>query len=416
MLLVAGRPGPSFPLDPSTDNVLGRSPAALVVLADRLASRAHAAVSFDAAQGRWTLRDLGSRNGTWLDGLQVATAALEGGAVIRVGTSEFLFHVQADPADVANAGGRIVRRGPPGRFEAAALRRTGTDDARWPMLVYQASIRMLAATSPHEIVATTLELVVEFSAASTCGWFRIGEQADLEPVCVVPPGSNLVLQLDEAGADAVACAGEAAWCGPAPDTRAGADTDFDVGCVPLLDGGRPHAVLAISAAGGVMRDAGPVVFFGAMLLLPAAGVPMLAFTIPAGEAYAPQLGLTGVLGLTLVILALNLALIYWLARFALRPVLLGLMKRYGYSVPRVTPENALTVILVVRLTGSPYAVQGYILGLAETPFRIYMIASWLCVLPWSAGAVVLGKGIMNGNFKLVGIGLAVLAVAVVAVQ
>lgn len=255
VLLVAGRPGPSFPLDPSTDNVLGRSPAALVVLADRLASRAHAAVSFDAAQGRWTLRDLGSRNGTWLDGLQVATAALEGGAVIRVGTSEFLFHVQADPADVANAGGRIVRRGPPGRFEAAALRRTGTDDARWPMLVYQASIRMLAATSPHEIVATTLELVVEFSAASTCGWFRIGEQADLEPVCVVPPGSNLVLQLDEAGADAVACAGEAAWCGPAPDTRAGADTDFDVGCVPLLDGGRPHAVLAISAAGGVMRDA-----------------------------------------------------------------------------------------------------------------------------------------------------------------
>lgn len=167
---------------------------------------------------------------------------------------------------------------------------------------------------------------------------------------------------------------------------------------------------------GMMRDAGPVVFFTAMLLLPAAGVPMLAFTIPAGEAYAPQLGLGGVLALTLVILALNLALIYWLARYALRPVLTGLMKRYGYSVPRVTPENALTVILVVRLTGSPYAVQGYILGLAETPFRIYMIASWLCVLPWAAGAVVLGQGIMNGNFKLVGIGLAVIAVAVVAVQ
>jgi uncharacterized membrane protein YdjX (TVP38/TMEM64 family) len=153
-----------------------------------------------------------------------------------------------------------------------------------------------------------------------------------------------------------------------------------------------------------------------MLLLPAAGVPMLAFTIPAGEAFAPQLGLGGVLALTLVILALNLALIYGLARYALRPVLTGLMKRYGYSVPRVTPENALSVILVVRLTGSPYAVQGYILGLAETPFRIYMIASWLCVLPWAAGAVVLGQGIMNGNFKLVGIGLAVLAIAVVSVQ
>ena len=167
---------------------------------------------------------------------------------------------------------------------------------------------------------------------------------------------------------------------------------------------------------GLMREAGPGVFFTAMLLLPAAGVPMLFFTIPAGEAYAPQLGLPGVLGLTLVILALNLALIYWLARFALRPVLLGLIKRYGYSVPRVTPENALAVILVVRLTGGPYAVQGYLLGLAEVPFRIYMIASWLCVLPWAVGAVVLGQGIMNGNFKLVGLGLAVLVVTVVAVQ
>jgi DNA-binding protein Fis len=255
MLRVAGRPGPSFPLDPSTDNVLGRSPAALVVLADRLASRAHAAVSFDAAQGRWTLRDLESRNGTWLDGVQIATAALDEGAVIRVGTSEFLFRLQADPADVVDAGGRIMRRGPPGRFEAAALRRAGTDDARWPMLLYQASMRLLAATSPHEIVATTLELIVEFTAATTCGWFHIGGQADLEPVCVVPPGSNLMLRLDEAGADAVACAGEATWCRPAPDTRTGADTDFDVACVPLLDDGQPHAVLAISAAGGMMRDA-----------------------------------------------------------------------------------------------------------------------------------------------------------------
>ncbi len=165
-----------------------------------------------------------------------------------------------------------------------------------------------------------------------------------------------------------------------------------------------------------IRAAGPIAFFMAMLLLPAAGAPLLAFTIPAGELFAPQLGLAGVLALTLVILALNLALIYWLARFALRPVLTGLMKRYGYSVPRVTEKNALAVILVVRLTGSPYAVQGYILGLAEVPFRIYMIASWLCVLPWAAGAVVLGQGIMNGNFKLVGAGLAVLAIAVVSVQ
>lgn len=254
VLRVAGRSGPSFALDPSADNVLGRSPAALVALGDRLASRAHAAVSFDPAQGRWTLRDLGSRNGTWLDGVRIANAVLDEGAVIRVGTSEFLFRPQADAVNIAAAGGRIMRRGPPGRFEAAALRRSGADDTRWPMLLYQASMRMLAATSAHEIVATTLELIAEFSAASTCGWFRITDHADLEPVCVVPPGSNLMLRLDETGADAVARAGDAVWCGPAADASPGSPADCDLGCAPLLDGGRPHAVIAISAAAGTMRD------------------------------------------------------------------------------------------------------------------------------------------------------------------
>ena len=167
----------------------------------------------------------------------------------------------------------------------------------------------------------------------------------------------------------------------------------------------------------LIRDAGPVVFFAAMTILPAVGVPMLAFTIPAGEAFAPQLGLGGVIALALVVLAVNLALTYWLARRALRPLLLGLIKRYGYSVPRVTPENALMVSLLVRLTpGPPYALQGYILGIAEVPFRLYMIVSWLCMTPWAVGAIVLGRGILNGNFKLVAAGLAVLVAAIGAVQ
>ena len=44
-------------------------------------------------------------------------------------------------------------------------------------------------------------------------------------------------------------------------------------------------------------------------------------------------------------------------------------------------------------------MQSYILGLAEVPFRLYMVVSWLCKLPMAIGAVVLGKGVFNGNFK-----------------
>lgn len=248
VLRVAGRPGPSFALDPAVDNVLGRSPSALVVLADRLASRAHAALTFDAGQGRWMVRDLGSRNGTWLDGVRITDALLDEGALIRVGTSEFLFR-RAGGGAAAPSTERHVRRGPPDRFEAEILRHSGSDDGRWPMLLYQASIRLLSAGSPGEIVATALELAAEFTAADTCGWFRLTAAGDLEPVCVVPPGSDLALRLDDVGADAFAAAGEAAWCGPT-----GA-ADVDVACAPLVEAGRPHAMLAASAVGGTMRNA-----------------------------------------------------------------------------------------------------------------------------------------------------------------
>jgi uncharacterized membrane protein YdjX (TVP38/TMEM64 family) len=125
----------------------------------------------------------------------------------------------------------------------------------------------------------------------------------------------------------------------------------------------------------------------------------------------------GVLAATLVAIAVNIALTYWLARRAVRPMLERLLKRYGYSVPRVTSDNALSVALLVRLTpGPPFFLQSYILGLAEVPFRLYMLVSWLCVLPWAVGAVVLGRGIFDGNFKVVAMGLGVIVATVAAVQ
>ena len=167
----------------------------------------------------------------------------------------------------------------------------------------------------------------------------------------------------------------------------------------------------------MIRSVGPVGFFAAMAVLPTVGVPMTFFAIPAGEAFAARLGLGGVIAVALAVLAFNLALTYWAARYALRPVLTGLLKRYGYSVPRVTPDNALAVTLLMRLTpGPPYVVQGYVLGIAEVPFGLYMIASWLCQAPYLVGFIVFGQGLLKGNFMLAAKGIGVLVVVVVAVQ
>jgi len=167
----------------------------------------------------------------------------------------------------------------------------------------------------------------------------------------------------------------------------------------------------------MIRDAGPLVYFAALAFLPAVGAPLSAFTIVAGEAFAAQITLAGVIVATLAAIAANLALTYWLARYALRPLLSRFTEHYGYRIPRVTKGNALNIALVIRLTpGPPFFMQSYILGLAEVPFRLYMAVSWLCILPWAVAFVVLGKGVFNGNFKLVATGVGVLVAATALVH
>jgi uncharacterized membrane protein YdjX (TVP38/TMEM64 family) len=182
----------------------------------------------------------------------------------------------------------------------------------------------------------------------------------------------------------------------------------------LLRGLHFHEIAERAMA--LVRSAGPWAFFASAAVLPAVGAPLTAFTIVAGELFAPTMTLPGVIAAMFVAIAVNLALTYWLARYALRPVLSKLTGRYGYTVPRVTKSNALTVILALRLTpGTPFAVQSYILGLAEAPFGTYFLASWLCQIPWHAGCIIMGKGILNGNFKSAIGGFGILVVATVLI-
>src|SRR5437588_3042141 len=61
--------GDVFPLLPANRYTLGRAHTNSVVLQDDLSSREHAEITF--AGGRWRIRDLGSRNGTHVNGSAV---------------------------------------------------------------------------------------------------------------------------------------------------------------------------------------------------------------------------------------------------------------------------------------------------------------------------------------------------------
>ena len=62
---------------------LGRAPGCQLVFDDDTVSRRHAELRM--TDGRWILRDLGSSNGTWVNGRQVMEAEVVAGDLIRMG-------------------------------------------------------------------------------------------------------------------------------------------------------------------------------------------------------------------------------------------------------------------------------------------------------------------------------------------
>lgn len=79
--------------------VVGRDPDCDVPVVSRSVSRRHAIVE-KTADG-WTLRDLGSANGTFLSGERVTEAPLTSGATLRFGEIEALFEIRME--DVSGA-------------------------------------------------------------------------------------------------------------------------------------------------------------------------------------------------------------------------------------------------------------------------------------------------------------------------
>jgi hypothetical protein len=85
----ARRPARLPPLESLTAGrlVLGRSSACQLVFADDTVSRRHAELRL--VEGRWILRDLGSSNGTWVNGRRVMEAEVAPGDEVYLGHCRF---------------------------------------------------------------------------------------------------------------------------------------------------------------------------------------------------------------------------------------------------------------------------------------------------------------------------------------
>lgn len=91
LVIVRGpQAGEQFVLD-IPEITIGRDPSCEVFLNDRTVSRRHAHLSI--RDGRAFLEDLGSLNGTWVNGAIVSSGELTSGSTIQIGTFKMVLNI-----------------------------------------------------------------------------------------------------------------------------------------------------------------------------------------------------------------------------------------------------------------------------------------------------------------------------------
>ncbi|MHB1843580.1 MAG: DUF4388 domain-containing protein [Deltaproteobacteria bacterium] len=114
--------GGEFPLRDDKEVVIGRSSELDMVLVEDMVSRKHAKISI--ASGKVTIQDLGSTNGTFVNGEKIKQSRLKEGDRILIGTS-ILKLVASDPSEVRQLDSKAINE----KLEQVAAQRPKTGGA-----------------------------------------------------------------------------------------------------------------------------------------------------------------------------------------------------------------------------------------------------------------------------------------------
>lgn len=283
VLQIAQRNGPSFLLRPHHENTIGRAAEADIVVADRLTSRGHAAISRDAVNGEWQIRDLESRNGTWVDGQRITELLLQPEMSIRIGTTEFIFRIPArrPPEKSENHSETILRCEPVGEIEGHNFQRARdgiVDEGRRTMLLYQTSIHLLASRSIEDVIAATVEIAAEHTGADAVGWFELHETNALKSILVVPPSSDITERLEAAPYHKSIRDGHAIWA----KRKLLNDHSYGLMFIPVIDGEQPWAALCATADNDRLQE-NDFSFFVSLVSLASAACAGHRRTTPSGN-------------------------------------------------------------------------------------------------------------------------------------
>lgn len=264
VLLNGARSGAKFLLEKESKNLIGRDVACEIVLTDPLCSRVHATVDRD--EDGWWIRDLDSRNGTYLNDQKVDEARLLDGCELRLGSAEFRFHIVKDPPlDVAHPNVNLSQTLV---FDRPIELETKDDSSVLPWLPseaqshdflvsYQLCIRLLGCVDPNEVTSLTLQVLRGATGADVAGFLWISEDGQLKPRSKEPRDGDVELVDCDQLTTSVCFERRTVWT-----KRPGKKVNLnclahlaDAICVPLLNAGEVlGAVHLYKTKGGFNRQ------------------------------------------------------------------------------------------------------------------------------------------------------------------
>ncbi len=259
--------GSSFELVPHHVYRLGRGIDCDIVLADLICSRVHAQV--DDQGGQWMVRDLGSRNGTFVNDQQIdQPLALQPNLEIRIGATCLVFHPSDQPPTVGEAfepadeTGGIIRQQLVdtkgfNRDSIDALRQS--DGASDLTLLYKMAIRLLECDEPHDVLRLTLTEVHQRTAAEVVGFLWVTDAGDLKPQMLIPPDSHDSARLSQSLTRVVVEQRRAVWVANQPPGGSTKSAESlrpfaDAVCVPVIRDNNIMGAIHLYLGQGRFRD------------------------------------------------------------------------------------------------------------------------------------------------------------------
>ncbi|MFO0922262.1 MAG: sigma 54-interacting transcriptional regulator [Pirellulales bacterium] len=231
-----------FSIEKGKEYQVGRGSDCQITISDPLASRVHATISFQ--DGRWYLRDCGSRNGTQMDGQTVHEATLVDGSRVRIGNTEFRFihpdeeatvdisqpnQVLIQDADMTGMGSSV-----------SALGALQDQQRRQDLLdLFQLSYRLLGMECVRGISELALDVLTARTKASVVGLLWTESSGQLRPQTILPADKANAIRLNTKLTDLVCREGKAIWLkSENHETNGQMKQVADAICAPLLEEGK----------------------------------------------------------------------------------------------------------------------------------------------------------------------------------